>query len=460
MEFKAFIKEAFQRTGKATRVIILTVKPDNQKVFRASEKLAEEAEKLGLKSKVIYADGGRIIEKNKKLYIYNIEDRQNEGFEINPFNTLVLLRAVVLKSIVGLDLVSQLEQHRFVCVNSRECLEICADKFRTTQVLKKYEIPVPKTSIVQGENGFELALKEVGGKFPVIVKTLYGSQGLGVFQIDSMESLKSTLQTIWKLAPDQEVLIQEFIETDGDYRIHVINDKIFAAMKRHKVQGDFRANVHLGGEVSNFEVPENMAQIAINANKAVKGIWTGVDIIENKKTGELVVIEVNSSPGLDGIEDATGRNIKKEALDLLVDKSGWVLPVIKAGYLESMFIDVLDEYVPAKLDTGNGSKFCGLHADEYKIDEGKVIWKFKGKRIESKLIEESEVTIGGLKTYREKRPVISLDVKFNGEEYKNILFSLDNRGKRSPVLLNRSFIKLAGLAVDPAQKYILTVKHE
>lgn len=317
--------------------------------------------------------------------------------------------------------------------------------------------------MVRNEESIEHSHQAVGGKFPVILKTITGTQGKGVFIAESWKNLLSVLQTIWSLNPNTEIIMQEFIESDGDYRVHVLNDEVIAIMKRIASKKEFRANFHLGGSVEKVdEIDPEIRDLAIKAAKAVGAVWAGVDIIVNKKTNEAFVLEVNSSPGTEGIEKATNINVSQLVMNFALNKNNWRICTFTCGYIENIWIDDIG-YVKAKFDTGNGS-VCSIHADEYKITNGNIIWKHKGKTFKNKLIEMKKVKLGGLKNDYEERPVINLTVTFNGETFKNIPFALTNRinnnkKHKSEVLINRKFMTIAGLNIDPSGMYLLSLKN-
>jgi hypothetical protein len=294
----------------------------------------------------------------------------------------------------------------------------------------------------------------MGRRFPVILKTLTGSKGVGVFVADSWEGLKSTLQAIWKINHSVEIIMQRFLEADYDLRVHVLGDKVIAAMKRKKIKGDFRSNYSLGGKVEKVELQDDEIELAIAASKAVGATWCGVDIMRNKKDKKLFVLEVNSSPGTEGIEKATGKSVVTKVVNYLLDKRNWSRRPIECGYLETMELEGIGP-VEAKLDTGNGS-FCVIHAEEYEVDGNKVTWLFNGKEITSELESERTIKVGGLKTGTVDRPVIWLDVKFRGETYR-MRFALNYRGDRKTYLLmNRNFIRKANLIINPRRKHVFT----
>jgi hypothetical protein len=227
-------------------------------------------------------------------------------------------------------------------------------------------------------------------------------------------------------------------------------------MKRIKVKGDFRANYSLGGKVEKVTLSKEEEELAINASKAVGATWSGVDMMKNKRDGKLYIIEINSSPGTEGIEKATGKSIVEMVINFLLDKKNWKKKPIECGYLETMELKGIGE-VEAKLDTGNGS-FCVIHAEEYSVDGDTVTWLFNGRTIKSKLEKERTIKIGGMKSGTVDRPVIWMDVKFRNETY-TMRFALNNRSDRKTYLLmNRNFIRQANLVINPAKKHVFTGK--
>jgi len=460
MRFKFYIKEEEIKTAK--RIIILTSKPEEdvkkEDIFKTAKKLLDQARGSGIEPFLVYAEDAYLKREKEKTIIYNLNEKQ--GFEIDADDTIVICRRSVEDYLSSMDLVSQLEKMGYFCINSRECIEDCQDKYRTYLRLKELGVETPRTALVRSEEGLEKAFDDVGGKFPVVLKTLTGSKGLGVFIAESLISMKSTLQTIWKLS-ESEILMQEYIESDGDLRIHVLGDQVIAGMKRFKIKDDFRSNFSLGGKIKPVKISDETAAIAIKANKAVKGTWTGVDIIKDK-SGKQYVLEVNASPGTDGIEKATGKNIVKMVLDFAKNSDNWSVSTIECGWKEYIFVKGIGK-VKAKFDTGNGA-YCVIHSNGWKVKDGNVIWNFDGKKITSKLIDMVSVVIGH--NAKEERPLINLEIEFNGKKYEEE-FTVDNREDRpinkkakSKVLISRHFIKKARLSVNPAKLYVLSIPEE
>lgn len=440
------------------KFIVLTGRKSsgNEGLNRTARVFKEACEKKDIKCYVVFAEDGYITRKDGKVFIHNMKDEK--GFEINASNTVAVVRGNVIKTQSGLDLLSQIERHNIFCVNYRLTLEQCADKYRTALVLADAGVSTPKTFIVNNENNLNVSFEKMGKKLPVILKTLTGSHGVGVFVANTWEGLKSTLQAIWKIDKHTEIIMQRYLEADYDLRIHVLGDEVIGSMKRKKIKGDFRSNYSLGGEVEKVELKEDEIKIAINASKAVGATWCGVDVMRNKKDGKLFVLEVNSSPGTEGIEKMAGVSIIDKVITFLLNKKNWRKKPIECGYLETMELEGIGK-VEAKLDTGNGS-FCVIHATEYEVDGNKVTWAWKGKEITSDLEGIRTIKIGGLKSGVVERPVIWMNVTFRGETYK-MRFALNDRSdKKTYLLMNRNFIRQANLVINPRRKHVFTKKEK
>lgn len=206
----------------------------------------------------------------------------------------------------GLSVVRHFEIHRVFTVNSAQSIADSRNKLRCLQILAEAGIRVPATVLTRTTKGLRTAVEAVKG-LPVVLKVLQGTQGLGVMLVHTPISLGSVLETLRAL--DQDVIIQQFIAEGAgrDYRAFVVGDKVIAAMMRTAPEGEFRANIHLGGEGNDVKLPPNYHQIALKAAKVLGLQVAGVDIMESHQ-GPLV-IEVNSSPGFEGIEKATQLNV-------------------------------------------------------------------------------------------------------------------------------------------------------
>ncbi len=180
------------------------------------------------------------------------------------------------------------------------------DKLRTLQILSGKDVNIPKTAFADSPLDTKNMIKLVGGA-PVIVKLLEGTQGVGVVLADTNKAAESVINAFKSLKAN--ILVQEFIkESKGiDLRCFVIGDKVVAAMERHAAEGEFRANIHLGGTGHKAKITPEERKMAVKAAKAMDLKVAGVDIIRSK-SGPMV-LEINSSPGLEGVEGATNKDI-------------------------------------------------------------------------------------------------------------------------------------------------------
>jgi ribosomal protein S6--L-glutamate ligase len=188
------------------------------------------------------------------------------------------------------------------------------DKLRSIQIMSKANVGIPKTVFSRETNQVEDLLELVGGT-PVIVKLAKGTHGRGVVLAETNKAAKSVIQAFY--VEGLNFMIQEYIEeaAGGDIRAIVIGNRVVASMKRQSLTDDFRSNIHLGGEGSKVKLSDEEKRTAIKAAKAMGLSICGVDLIQSHR-GPLV-LEVNSSPGLKGIETATGRDIATKIIEYI-----------------------------------------------------------------------------------------------------------------------------------------------
>ena len=206
----------------------------------------------------------------------------------------------------GLAVVKQFEALKMYTVNDSQAIAESRDKLRCMQVLIQAGINVPPSVLGRSPRGLRAAVDAVGG-MPVVLKLLQGTQGVGVMLVHTPISLGSVVETLRGL--EKDVIIQRFIAEGAgrDFRAFVIGDRVIAAMMRTAPPGDFRSNIHRGGEGTLVKLLPAYERAALKAARVLGLEIAGVDIMESKQ-GPLV-LEVNSSPGFEGIEQATGLNI-------------------------------------------------------------------------------------------------------------------------------------------------------
>lgn len=210
-----------------------------------------------------------------------------------------------------LAVIRQFEMMQVTTLNSSRAMGRSRDKLRSFQLLVKNGIPVPTTIFLDSILDIDRALELVGGA-PVIIKIPDGSQGMGVMIAESERSARSILESL--LAQGTHVLVQEFIgESKGsDTRVIILDGRVLASMRRTSHEKDFRSNIHRGGAGENIQISVEMRRMAQVATRILGLKFAGVDLIESER-GPLV-LEVNSSPGIEGIEKSSGTNIAREVI--------------------------------------------------------------------------------------------------------------------------------------------------
>lgn len=190
------------------------------------------------------------------------------------------------------------------------------NKLRTLQVLTQKNLPVPPTIVVRKFEYMDDAIKKIGG-YPVILKSPFGSYGAGVVIVESRRSLYSALDVLW-MGTTNIMLIQQYVaEADGcDYRAFVVGDKVVASMKRTAKKGEFRSNLHLGGEASSVILTDEEQRIAVKATQALGLNISGVDIL--RSNNGPVVMEVNANPGFYGLQKVTGIDVAGHIVDYAI----------------------------------------------------------------------------------------------------------------------------------------------
>ena len=262
-------------------------------------RLVEAAESRGHEVRVLdHLKCNLVIEKKNPKIIYN-------GEEVLGVNAIIP-RIGASVTFYGTAVVRQFEMmHVFSAVES-QALVRSRDKLRSLQILSRAGLGLPKTVFSNYSRDVEKILKEAGGA-PVVIKLLEGTQGLGVVLADNKKAAVSVIEAFNGLKA--RVIVQEFIkEAKGaDIRAFVVDGHVVGAMKRQAKEGEFRSNLHRGGTAEVIELSREEELAAIKAASALKLGIAGVDMLQSER-GPLI-IEVNSSPGLEGIEAATGKDI-------------------------------------------------------------------------------------------------------------------------------------------------------
>ena len=448
-KFKSFITEA---KDEKYRVFVISSEKGEKAI--TAKRMKEESDKLGYPIYVAGMDGTYTKFENGVRTVHKSDD--DKGFEIHVNDTVVFVRGTPERD-SWLDLVSQLEKAGYCVVNSRDCMELASDKYRTYLRLQDFGLTQPKTVLIPNEDGIKTAFKNLDTKFPIIMKTLRGSKGVGVLFIESERGLNSLVQLLFKQDKSADILIQEYIKTKFDVRVLVLGGKVIATMKRDVIEGDFRSNASLGAKVKKYNLSELEIEHSILAAKAVGGLFVAVYFIASSdpKNKPPHILEVNSSPGTEGIEEANNKNIVKVILEKFKNPNIRYKVPTQCGYEEIVNVEPFGEMV-AKFDTGN-SVLSVLHAENIETKGKKITFTLNGTTVTTNLIKTYTVDTGG---GEDNRPVVKLDMEFSGTVYDDVMFGLDDRTKMgTDVLLNRFTMNRLNVMVNPQRKYVVTTPY-
>lgn len=267
----------------------------------STQRLVEEAERRNHNIEVINPlNCDLIIEKEKPTVFYN--NRCLDDVDA------IIPRIGASVTYYGCAVVRQFEMMNVFSTVSSDAIIRSRDKLRSFQHLSKAGIDMPKTVFTNYSTDVEKVIAHVGGS-PVVIKLLEGTQGIGVVLAETKNAAESVLEAFNGL--EARALVQEYIaEAKGrDLRALIVDNRIVGAMKRQGKEGEFRSNLHRGGTYSYHELNEEEKKIALKAAKKLKLPVCGVDIIQSNR-GPLIM-EVNSTPGLEGIEDASKKNVAR-----------------------------------------------------------------------------------------------------------------------------------------------------
>ncbi len=270
-----------------------------KKSLYSTRRLSEAARAAGLAPKVIDAlKCHLVLEKSRPRLLFEGQDLSHLAVALPRIGARITSH--------GLAVVRQLEAMGVPVVNGANAIAQSRDKLRCLQLLAAQGVDIPRTVLARGAGEVELLLEQVGG-LPAILKLIQGTQGVGVMIAHSRAEVESFLSTLWDLG--QEILLQEFIgESKGrDVRALVVGDRVVGAMRREARAGEFRSNIHRGASGVPIVLEPAYAEAAVRAAQVLGLEVAGVDLLEGAAGPK--VMEVNSSPGFEGLEKATGLDI-------------------------------------------------------------------------------------------------------------------------------------------------------
>lgn len=265
----------------------------------STSRLVEAGQKRGHEMLVLdHTKCDLLIEKKKPQVFY--KGKPLEGVDA------IIPRIGASVTFYGAAVVRQFEMMKVFTATESQALVRSRDKLRSLQILARAGLGLPKTAFTNYSKDVKTVIKNVGGA-PCVIKLLEGTQGVGVVLAENQNAAESVIEAFNGLKA--RVIIQEFIKEAGgaDIRAFVVDGVVVGAMKRQAKEGEFRSNLHRGGSAQIIELTDEEENAALKAAKSLGLGIAGVDMLQSKK-GPLIM-EVNSSPGLEGIEGATGKDI-------------------------------------------------------------------------------------------------------------------------------------------------------
>lgn len=468
------------------RVVILTAEPKNfvpVKLKEEGEKAKHEVEIVDIRTTFIMESTG------SSKVMYKTGDDKVEELK-PPFACIPRLNEHHL--LYKLNLLTRLTQAGAYMLNSPASMELCNDKLGSQIKLNDEGILTPWSCLIGSDSMLDLALKQAEEdgklKFPMILKTLRGTHGIGVMKVDSKSSLVSVAQALLANS-NSEVMLQEFIEHESSLRIIMVGDELLAANRRGqpKEKDEFRTNSHLGSETEKYQPTEEELALARKIVELFGCNFCAIDYIQHD--GKLLVLEVNGSPGLEAIQkNWEDKNLPAAVIAGLVKlanpydaqqqaepASVAAAPVVEpettidgiegsqdvphaeepqavdtSPHVEPMgdieqisIVRLADKGVSARVDTGAG--FCSLHAESVSEDNGWL--KFKRDGVTYKVPIDRHVKITNSHG-ASRRAVVKFDIIVRGVRYNQVEFTVTSRDQlRHDALIGRNFLKLAGIPV-------------
>jgi ribosomal protein S6--L-glutamate ligase len=471
------------------RIIVVTAEPKNfvpVNLKKAAEALGLEAQILDITKTVLVEElhGNSPETFDLKSAVYFVEPATEDGArkltEIKvDHETAIIPRLNEYHVLIKIGILKRLQKQGALLVNTPESMELCNDKLMTQIILNSAGIKTPYSVMIQGIGEIEAVVnvleEEKKITYPFVIKTLRGTHGIGVMKVDSRSSLVSVAQLLSKEGLD--FMLQEFCKHDRSARIIMCGTEMLAANLRGqpKSKDEFRTNSHLGSETEKYEPSEDELAVSRRIVELFGCNFCAIDyLITDKK--EIIVLEVNGSPGLENIqknwpdkdlaksiiEYVTGAPATKQAqadaiapsagdetvIEPVQDEAPKTEPAVTQdtiGETEIVSINRITGDVEARIDTG--AKYCSLHVDHVEVEgnwvkfkRGDITYKvpvFKTVKIRHASIGESV-----------RRPVVKLDLTMRDTRINQIEFTLNDRSSmKYEVLVGRNALQALGLPV-------------
>jgi ribosomal protein S6--L-glutamate ligase len=286
------------------KILLLASNPNlysNKRILEAAQNRGHEVEFVNIGACYV-----KIASESSEIFYEEGKKIENVDF--------VVPRIKPAMTFYGTAMVRQFETMKINCLNGSNAISKSRDKLHTLQLLAQHGIGIPTTSFANSAYETKDLIQLVNGA-PLVVKLLEGTKGVGVVLAEKTKSAESVINAFRSLKAD--ILVQHYIaESRGqDLRCFVVGDEVVASMRRQAEEGEFRANIHLGATGYATEISEEERKMAIKAAKIIGLDVAGVDMVRSKD-GPLI-LEVNSSPGLEGIEAATGVDVAGKMVEFM-----------------------------------------------------------------------------------------------------------------------------------------------
>jgi ribosomal protein S6--L-glutamate ligase len=481
-----------------SKLIILTTEPENFVPIEL-EKAAKEA---GLEVEILNPDECYISLSEEPYISYKGTKFLAADFCIPRLSEENLEYKIAIAN--------HIEKMGVKILNTGKSLRAASNKVETQILLNNDGIKTPKTAILTSDEQLEHAIEAIGAEFPVIVKTIFGTHGVGVIRADSAPSLRSIVQQLLKA--NVEFMIQEFIKHEESGRIITLGEDVLIAAMRTIPEGDFRSNAHQGAELKPHDPSEKEIEIALKSAKVLGINFAAVDYILSND--EVIVLEVNGSPGFEAMQKIADFQIAEKIITYIkgetpeeeeeeaevvdvdhekavehdkeenkddeakktvtvpdsdpeaqvaepkkdedehkeVDVTGQDDKVI--GTLTSVIVKHFNDEAPieARVDTGaHVSSICG---QDIKISGNTVSFRFNDTIYKFHLLRMAKIKQADSEK-AEERPVIRVDIVINGETLRNVEFTVNERKHmKYTILLGRQTLAAAGVLVNPAANLI------
>lgn len=485
------------------KLLIITAEPEN---FVPVE-LKKQAEAQGNQAEIINVDKTFLVEgfndKGERITKALQVDKDMKVSEIIGDVCIPRLNEYCLEYKIGM--LHRLQDCGVQMLNSPDSMMLCNDKLRSQVVLNSANIKTPYSLMMTDGEYLDVVLEQAEKdgklKFPMIIKTLRGTHGIGVMKVDSKSSLTSVAQTLLK--EEMHFMLQEFIEHEQSARIIMIGDKMLAANLRGQPKGkdEFRTNSHLGSETVKYEPSE--AELALGARivELFGCKFCAIDYIILDKDGkkEFIVLEVNGSPGLEAMQkNWPDRSLPSDVVTFaahmieqaclpaktelgpetqvtnvtpVAPEAGSVaaavappelpapeevvaeLPKDPLTDVEDIILHRINDNQPFAARVDTGATLSSLHAENIEMDDNWVKFTHGDVRYNvplsrTILIKNAHTSDTDREKYTTRRPIVKLDVTVRGQRYNGIEFTLNDRtNMKYDVLMGRNLLGEIGLPV-------------